>query len=78
MSRRPELVPKSVAIDETNSKKGHNYLTIISEGNRVLHVSEGRKITSLDEFWETLSTKACEGIKSVSMDLWQAFRSSTM
>jgi transposase len=78
LSRRSELIPKSVAIDETNSKKGHNYLTIISEGNRVLHVSEGRKITSLDEFWKLLSIKACEGVESVSMDLWQAFRSSTM
>ncbi len=78
LKRRGPISPKRVAVDETNSKKGHNYLTVVSEGSRVLHVSVGRKKESLDVFWRGLTEESLENIESVSMDLWQAFRSSTI
>ena len=78
LERRGELCPVDVTIDETSEKKGHNYLTVVSENERVLYVEEGRDRKSIDGFWESLSPQACNAVRSVSMDLWQAFRTSTM
>ena len=78
ISRRGPLTPVDVSIDETSEKKGHNYLTVVSEGDTVLHVEAGRDKESIDAFWSTLSDEARAGIRSVSMDLWKAYRSSTI
>jgi transposase len=53
-------------------------LTVVSEGERVIHVEAGRDKESIDSFWKSLSPEALEGVRSVSMDLWKAFRSSTL
>jgi transposase len=44
----------------------------------VLHVEAGRDKESIDAFWNTLSEEARAGVRSVSMDLWKAYRSSTI
>lgn len=76
--RREALEPTDITIDETSEKKGHNYLTIVSEGKRVLYVEEDREKESIDGFWKTLSGEALQGIQSVSVDLWKAYSSSTL
>lgn len=78
LKRRGPLAPVDVSIDETSEKKGHNYLTIVSEGQKVLHIDGGRDKTTIDSFWKSLSSEALEGVRSVSMDLWKAFRTSTL
>lgn len=78
LKRRGEPAPVNVTIDETSEKKGHNYLTVVSEGKHVIHVEEGRDRSSIDAFWKTLSEDALKGIRSISMDLWKAYRSSTL
>mgnify|MGYP002634703641 CR=1 FL=1 len=78
LDRRGSVAPTDVTIDETSEKKGHNYLTIVSEGSRVIHVEAGRDKESIDAFWKTLSAEACADIRSISMDLWKAYRSSTL
>ncbi len=78
LSRRATQYPKDVMIDETSEKKGHNYLTIVSEGKKVLYVSEGRDKKAIDGFWETLSEESINGIDSVSVDLWKAFGNSVL
>jgi transposase len=78
LSRREALAPTDITIDETSEKKGHNYLTIVSEGKQVLYVAEGRDRESIDGFWESLPSQVLTGIRSVSMDLWKAFRTSTL
>lgn len=78
LKRRGEVAPVDITIDETSEKKGHNYLTVVSEGERVLHVEVGRDKSSIDAFWKTLSKEAIESLRSISMDLWKAFRSSTL
>jgi transposase len=75
---RGPVTPLDISIDETSEKKGHNYLTIVSEDERVLHVEEGRDKESIDSFWKTLSEDARAAIRSISMDLWRAYRSSTL
>jgi len=77
LSRRGDIEPEHVAIDETSEKKGHSYLTIVSEGSTVLYVGEGRTTEVVDKFWESIKPKSRSNIKSVSMDLWAAFRAST-
>jgi transposase len=78
LERRGPVAPVDVTVDETSEKKGHNYLTIVSEGSRVIHVEAGRDKESIDAFWKTLSPKALDGIRSVSMDLWKPYRTSTL
>lgn len=77
LERRGPTTPKDVTIDETSEKKGHNYLTIVSEGGKVLHVEKGRDKSAIDSFWKTLSVEAINDVRSISMDLWKPFRSST-
>ncbi len=69
LERRGPVSPVDVTIDETSEKKGHNYLTVMSEGGRVIHVEAGRERESIDAFWKLLSPDALKAIRSVSMDL---------
>jgi len=77
LKRRGPVSPINVTIDETSEKKGHKYLTVVSEGEHVIHVEAGRDKNSIDAFWKTLSPDALQHIRSVSMDLWKAYRTST-
>jgi transposase len=78
LERRGPVSPTDLTIDETSEKKGHNYLTVVSEGDRVIHVEAGREKDSIDTFWKTLSQEALEKVRSVSMDLWAPYRTSTI
>ncbi len=44
----------------------------------VLHVGEGRKKASLQDWYAGLSSAQLEGIKSVSMDMWPAYINATL
>lgn len=70
---------KHIAIDEKAFKKGHNYRTIIynDEKGSVHHIEESRKIESLNRFYETLTNDEKKTIKTVTMDMWPAYISST-
>jgi len=76
--RREEQSPTDITIDETSEKKGHNYLTVVSEGAKVLFVAEGRDLDTTNGFWETLSNTAIINIRSVSIDLWKAYKRSVL
>ena len=76
LARRDVQTPVDITIDETSEKKGHNYLTVVSQGAQVLYVAEGRERSAIDGYWSTLSQKALAGIRSVSTDLWASYRSS--
>lgn len=78
LERRGPVSPVDIMIDETSEKKGHNYLTVVSEGSRVLHVEAGREKESIDSFWKTLTPSALNNIRSISMDLWKAYRYSAL
>lgn len=78
LTRRGPVAPIDISIDEISEKKGHNYLTVVSEGDCVLYVEAGRDKESVDSLWRSLSDEARAGIRSVSMDLWKAYRSSTI
>lgn len=66
-----------VGIDETSSKKGHNYITVgvdLKEHN-VLHAVAGKDADTVTQIKDYLETKGCpkEQIEQVSIDLSPAF-----
>ena len=56
--------PIHIAVDEKSYKKGHKYVTIVSDVERkmVIWVSEGNNKDSLDEFFKILGPERCAKI----------------
>ena len=78
LMRREVDSPKHIGVDETSFRKGHDYVTIVSAGAKVLHVSDERKKASLQSYYDTLSDSQKAGIESVSMDMWPAYIKATL
>lgn len=68
-----------VGIDEKNFGSGQDYISLMTDlhANRVLEVTEGRTTESCDELWKTLTEEQRAKITGVSVDMWQAFMTST-
>ena len=66
-----------VGIDETSSKKGHNYITVFvdMESSTVAYATEGKDAETINSFVEDLQTHggAAENISEVSIDMSPAF-----
>lgn len=79
LSRRQVLSPKQISVDETSYRKGHDYVTVVTDQEQatVLHVAENRKVDSLTEFYDLLSDDQKKGIESVCMDMWPAYIRAT-
>ncbi|APF16796.1 transposase IS204/IS1001/IS1096/IS1165 family protein [Caldithrix abyssi DSM 13497] len=76
LSRRTEEDIKYIGIDEKSMKRGHTYVSVLSdsERRRVIDVSEGRTTSSASSLINKgLTEKQKEGLKAVSMDMWKAF-----
>lgn len=78
LARRKVDAPKRISVDETSFKKGHDYVTVVSNGKQVLYVVDERKTRSLDHYYNTLTTEQKAGIESISMDMWPAYIKSTL
>ncbi|MXZ51319.1 MAG: ISL3 family transposase [Rhodobacteraceae bacterium] len=80
LQRREEDELVHVCVDETSFKKRHDYVTVVSDhvGGKVIHVGEGRRKGTLDEWYKGLSQERLESIESVSMDMWPAYVNSTL
>ena len=65
------------AIDETSSRRGHNYLTIAADADerKVVFVTEGRDATTIARFAEHLAAHKArpDQIATVSIDMSPAF-----
>ncbi len=74
LARRVVNPVHDIGVDETSSKKGHNYLTIVHDkaSGNVLYVGEGRDMATIDAFYEEWQDHLW-AVRSVSMDLWPAF-----
>ncbi len=68
---------KILGIDETSSKKGHDYLTIgiDMETSRVVHVTEGKGADTIERIADYLDQKGSprDGIEQVCIDLSPSF-----
>lgn len=77
--RDKNTIYKQLSIDEKSFKKGHNYVTILSnpETGNIVDVSEGRTKVSCKELINSnLSTDQKEQVEQVSTDMWEAFINS--
>ena len=75
--RKQDMLPK-LGIDEKAYRKGHDYVTIVTDAarSRVLYVAEAREEKSLDGFWETLNPQQLNSIEAISLDMWDAYLNS--
>jgi transposase len=79
LERRQADPPKRLCVDETSFRKGHNYVTVVSDPDegRVLHVGMGREKKDLQEYYDTMSEEEKTAVESVSMDMWKAYIGAT-
>jgi len=78
LARRAAQPIPHLGVDEKAFRKGQRYVTLVTdlERGRVLYVAEGRKQSSLDGFWGTLSAEQLASIEAVAMDMWEAYENS--
>jgi transposase len=67
-----------IGIDEKSVGKGHTYMTLVCDldTSTVEYISEDRKQTSLDGYFEGLSWEQREGIEAVALDIWDPYIAS--
>ncbi|MGZ3745626.1 MAG: ISL3 family transposase [Pseudobdellovibrionaceae bacterium] len=67
--------PINIAVDEKSFKKGHNYVTIVTDCDlkKVIWVSIANTKESLDQFFQILGPERCARIKTVSKDLHKPY-----
>ena len=80
MAHRKNAPLRRVGVDEKSARKGHNYLTLVSdqEEGTVRWIGEGRKAETLDAFWKSLQPEQLADVQSVAMDMSQAYFGSTV
>jgi len=80
--RASQRTLKRLCIDEKAAGWGHRYVTIVSSADgdkaRVLAIEDDREERSLNRFWRTLTAEQRSGIEAVAMDMWEAYRNSTL
>lgn len=79
LSKRELDEIKYVGIDEKSFLKGHKYASLMVDigGERVLDVVEDRTLEAANQLWAKLPAATRAGIDAVSMDMWDAFMTST-
>ena len=73
--------PRAIGIDEIAVGPRHEYRIVVSDLDRrrpIWFGGKDRKEASLDEFFKWLGPKKCRKIKVAVMDMWAAFRNSTL
>ena len=67
-----------VGVDEVSWRKGHSYLTLVSNHatGKFVWGREGKDAATLDHFFDDLGPDRAEAIQAVSMDMSPAFRKS--
>lgn len=62
---------RAIGIDELSYRKGHRYLTLVTDllKGRVVWAGEGRSAASLAAFFEQIGPEACAGIQHVAIDM---------
>ena len=73
--------PKVIGVDEVSIRKGHTYRIVVSDLLRQRPIWFGgtdRSEASMDAFFTWLGAKKSAGIRLAVMDMWTAFRTSTL
>ncbi len=73
--------PQVIGIDEVSIKKGHTYRIVVSDLVRrrpIWFGGQDRLEASMDGFYQWLGPKKSRKIRPAVMDMWKAFRTSTL
>lgn len=73
--------PRAIGIDEISIKKGHIYRIVVSDLEQhrpIWFGGKDRSEESLDLFYQWLGPEKCRKIRLAVMDMWKAFRNSTL
>lgn len=77
---KAKQVVKAVGVDEKAIAKGAQYMTIVCDlgASTVEYVAEGRRLESLDGYYQGLSGEQIAGIEAIAMDMWEPYIRSTL
>ncbi len=66
---------KHLGMDEKSFKRGHSYITLLSdlEQSRVLEVVEERTAEAAQQLWTTLTPEQKQSVEAVAVDMWEPF-----
>ena len=73
--------PSAIGIDEISIRKGHTYRIVVTDllrGRAIWFGGTDRSEASMDQFFAWLGPRKCRKIRLAVMDMWQAFRKSTL
>lgn len=79
LKRRGPLEARHLGVDEKAFKRGHQYVTLVSDlaTGHVRYVAQSRTKETLASFYALLSATETAGIEAVAMDMWPAFINAT-
>jgi len=69
---------RRIGIDELSYRKGHKYVTIVTDldAHRIVWVVEGRKAKDLDGFFDALGPKGVAALEVAAIDMSKAFQAA--
>lgn len=79
LARRSITGLQRIGVDEVSSRRGYNFLTVVSDhdSDHVVHVALGRKKSALGSFFAKLTPAQRRAIEVVTMDMWEAYIAAT-
>lgn len=81
LQRAGKPSPKVIGVDEVSIRKGHSYRIVVSDLIRhrpIWFGGKDRSEESMDEFYKWLGPQKNKRIRLAVMDMWKAFRNSTL
>jgi len=77
--RKGKHIPEYIGVDEKSFSKGHKYETLVCDIRKgtVEYVEDGRKQESLEKYFDRFNEEEREGIKAVTMDMWDPYIAAT-
>jgi len=78
LARRDEYPVRQLGLDEKSMKRGHNYLTVLTdlENRHVFDVAEGRRQASAEALLDELTPLQRRTVDCVCMDMWGPFHAA--
>ena len=77
LARRQAAQPTAISVDETAFAKRHEYVTVVSAEDRVLHVADGRSQAALEGWYSQQDRGTLDGLRTVAMDMWAPYIRAT-
>jgi transposase len=81
LRRAGKPAPKVIGIDEISIRRGHTYRIVVSDLEKrrpIWFGGKDRSEESMDEFYKWLGPMKSKRIRLAVMDMWKAFRNSTL